>query len=422
MATNLYTNNTNSNVTGTKISGGRSALDVSISNAGTTSFNELKTASRYAQIELKSAIDSVSTLRNTTTTTNASVAVNTSGEYTLSTTAVTNASVLFESGERGRYIPGYEAECGIGVRIPTQTWTGTQYTEWGYFDDNNGVGYGIDSTGPYIFIKRQGVKTKTYQSDWNKDTLDGSNVFDSNPTGSTLDLQNGVISQIDLLWYGYGAIKFFINVKDATTLRGSVPVLVHVILPENDTSISQPNLPISVIVENGDSATSKNVYVGGRQFSIYGRASERYRINGELNTTIAVTNSAWTPLISFKRKTGIGNNQTVALANLDIIPDGNIIYTFVTGAALTGSSFGGFTNVAATETVLEVDTAATAIVGGTFFGGEHLAVGNNQGKLLETLENMDFAFVNSDAVTIVAKSIGASANVEAVTLNAKEQW
>jgi hypothetical protein len=396
-------------------------LLVDVDNISITAFDELKTAQRYAQIELKSAVDNVSALRNFTDVTNGSVTVGATGEYNIATTATLGASALLQSGERGRYIPGYQAECGVGIRIPTQTWAGTQQVEWGYFDSANGFGYGIDATGKYIFIKRNSVTTKTYQSSWNKDTLDGS-ADTNNPSGYTLDFEDGIVSQIEFIWYGYGQINYYINIKDPSSLRGSIPVLVHTTLPDNQTSIQQPNLPISVQVNNGDQSTAREVFVGGRQFSIYGQPNERFRITGERRLSVGVVNSAWRPLISFRRKSGAGNNQSVELTGLNIIPDATVIYSFVTGGTLTGATFGNLTDVSPEETVLESDVSATAITGGEFFGGEYLATGSNRAETLATLEQLDFDFVNSDIVTLVCRSVGTSATIEAVTLNAREQW
>lgn len=397
------------------------AQEVFVGNISRTSFDEIKTASRYAQIELKSAVGSVSNIRNIVETTNGTVNVNSSGEYLVQTNANLSASALLQSGERGRYIPGYQAEFGLGIRIPTQSWSGTQYAEWGYFDDDNGLGYGIDGLGKYIFIKRDQTYNKIYQSDWNNDTLDGSSD-DNNPSSHTLDYEDGVIAQCEYIWYGYGAISFSINIKDENSSRGSTPVLIHTFLPDNQTSIEQPNLPLSVKINNGDQSTAKQVYVGGRQFSIYGQPNERFRITGERRLSVNLVNSAWRPIISFRRKSGIGNNQSVELANLNIVPDSNVIYTFVTGGTLTGASFGNLTDVSTSETVLESDVSATAITGGTFFGGEYIATGNNRAETLATLSQLDFDFVNSDIVSLVARSIGSTATIEAATLNAREQW
>ena len=398
-------------------------LLVDIDNISRTPFDELKTASRFSQIELKSAVDQVSNLRNFIETTDANVSVSSSGEYRVSTDAVLDASVNFESGERGRYIPGYQAEMGMGIRVPTQAWAGTQFAEWGYIDDQDGIGFGIDSGGVYVFVDRQGTReTKVYQSSWNVDTMDGSSD-ENNPTGYDLDITEGYIYQIEFVWYGYGAIQFFINFKDANDRKGSVQNLVHTVLPSGNTSIAQPNLPLRVRIRNGDQSTSREVFVGGRQFSVYGDPVQRFRVNGQSRQNTSTSNADWIPLISYRRKSGRGNNQSVSVASVNILADGNLYYTFVLSGTLTGASFGNFTDVGPTETVLETDISATAITGGTFFGGQYISTGNNQSTSVSVLDNLDFDFVNGEIVTLVARRIGnQNVTIDACTFNAREQW
>lgn len=389
-----------------------------------TSFDEQKTVARYAQIELKSAIDQISTIRNVVTTTNGTVTVATSGEYKVSTTANASAISQLQSGERGRYIPGYEAECGIGVRIPDQTWAGTSKVEWGYFDTDDGFGYGVDSGGVYIWIKRSTTVTKKiYQSNWNTDSLDGTSDA-KNPSGYTLDLSVGLVTQVEFIWYGYGSISWYINIKDDTKPRGSFNVLVHSEVPNNQTSVSQPNLPITVRIENGTDATAKDVYVGGRQFSIYGQPTAKYRINGERRTSISIGAGAWTPVISFRRKTGRGNNQSVQISDIDLIVGENMFFTFFSGGTLNTPSWGALTDVPTTETVLEKDVSSTTITGGVPVGGIHLATSaSGASDNLITLENLDFDFVGSNPVTLACRTVdGTTGTVTAASFNASEQW
>lgn len=388
-----------------------------------TPFDELKVASRYAQIELKSAVDQISNLRNVVETINGSVTVLNTGEYKLETTAVAGAEASLQSGERGRYIPGYEAEAGLGVRVPEQSYNNDQKIEWGYFDANNGLGFGLDNGGIYIFIDRLGTRTvKVYQQDFNKDTCDGSSN-ENNPSGLLLDPQDGIIYQIEFIWYGYGAVKFTANLKDDKSNRGSVPVALHTVLPDNQTSIAQPNLPISIEIKNGTGTNALEAFVGGRQFSIYGQPSERFRITGERNAAVSLNATSWTPLISARRKTGVGNNQSVAISSVEISPDSAIYYSFVLDGALTGASFGSLTDFADNETTLEADVSATAITGGTFFGGIHLAQGDRSGAAVATvLANLDFEFVGLKPVTLVGRSVSGAATADAVAFNLREQW
>lgn len=401
----------------------RLRTSAALHRVGYTSFDELKTASRYAQIELKSAVDQVSVLRNYVQSTNAGVSVNETGEYRVFTNAVQGANVSFESGERGRYISGYQAEQGVGIRIPEQTWQGTEYAEWGYFDDENGLGWGVDQGGKYIFIDRLGSRVKKiYQSDWNVDTLDGSKNK-NNPSKFEYDLADGNIDQIEFIWYGYGSIKWRVNVKDNINNTGSVPVTVHIENPDDSTSVAQPNLPITVRINNGDQSTAKEVYVGGRQFSIFGNPLERFRLNGDIRQGQTLPINVWTPIISFRRKADIGNLQTVELGDVNLVVDANVIFGFVLSGTLSNANFGDLSDTPVSETVCESDISATAISGGTHFGGKYIAVGNNQSNIGTRLDDINFNFINSEIVSLVARPVGnQSVSLNAATLNVKEKW
>jgi hypothetical protein len=396
-------------------------LLVDVDNLELTPFNELKTAARVVQVELKSNVGTVSPLRNEVTTTNGAVEINASGEYRVYTNNLASAVAELQSGARGRYIPGYQLECGIGIRIPTQTLTGTQKIEWGYFDEDDGIGYGLDATGLYVFIKRLGVLTKTYQSEFSNDTLDGSNTT-RNPSGATLDLADGNIFQMEFVWYGYGTVQWHISVRSDADKRGSTPVLVHSLNTRETTSVSQPNLPVTVNVQNGTSATGVQAFVGGRQVSIYGQTSETYRINGEYVLAKSAPINVWTPIISFRRKTGRGSNQTVKVNNFEIISNQEILVTFVSGHSLTGASFGNFQDVSTNDTVVEVDRAATAITGGNFFGGYSFASASrtNQSQV-SRVEVNNFEFVNDDIVSLVVKPLTTNATIQAI-FDIQEQW
>ena len=396
---------------------------VAVDNFAKTSFDELKTVTRAVQIELKSAVDTVSNLTNNIETTDGGVEVATTGEYRVFTNDVTSAFSSLQSGGRGRYIPGYEAECGVGLRLPAdQTYAGTQKIEWGYFDDDDGIGYGIDANGFYVFVERFGVvTTKTYQADFNQDTLSGDNT-NANPSGFTFDRSTGNIFQMEFVWYGYGPIQWFINLADENDPRGSRLVLMHQISPDQATSISQPNLPISVRVDNGNQATGLEVFVGGRQFSVYGVLNERARINGNYRLSQAVSSGVWTPLISFRRKAGRGDNQTVRVQNVEIITNQDLIYSFVSGGTLTGATFGALRDISPNETVVESDRAATAITGGTFFGGYAFATSSKPNASETTrLSNIKFEFVNSSPVTLVVKPFSSNATVSSV-MDVEESW
>lgn len=258
-------------------------------------FNEQITTERTPLIELNSALG-LSDLRDKRTVVSTGTVTNTTGEHVLSTGGTTASSAELQSVEYGRYYPGTSAQTGMGVRVP-DAYTGTAKAEWGYFGATDGFGFGVDIDGPYIFYTRAGSQTKVLQSSWNIDVMDGSGI-----SGATLNPANGNIYQINFSWYGYGVIEWYI-MADGVDGR-QVPVLVHRYRPTTTNSIRNPNQPITAKVDNGNTTTDYTIYVGGRQFSVYGRYIPSFRRTHENKIALGSVGTTFVPIISFRRKSG----------------------------------------------------------------------------------------------------------------------
>lgn len=408
------------NVTGQTVGKKHAVNTYDLNRAEKTAFNEQIIAGKTVLIELKSAVNDVSALRNITTVTgSASVALDNS-EYRLRTTALANDSAKLDSAEYGRYVPGYQAECGIGVRLPDLSkYTGEVDTKWGYFSDTDGFFFGRDATGFYVGIRRAGSDTKVYQDSFNSDKVDGTGESEY-----TIDLTTGNIFEIDYVWYGYGPIRFYIVAKDEDFILGSKKILLHTILTTGQTSVEQPNLPIRVFTDNGATATAHDVFVGGRQYSIYGAYDPIYRITGDFRLSAGLT-TTFQPLISFRRKSAsIFQNQMVRFESLHFHASADVIVGFVINGTLGGgTSWGNPTQATATETVLESDRTSTTISGGIFTGGFYVApggVGANQVDF--ALENKIQDLINSQPFTVVARARTGTPTMDIISLNLKEEW
>ena len=132
---------------------------VSINNVGpsvSSQFNELMTSRRTPVIELTS-VYGLSDLRDLVGTTGAGTVTNTTVEYQVTTTTGATDSATLDSVERGRYMPGYAGQAGIGVRIPLAP-TNDQVFRWGMVDDENGAFFGQSvADGIFVAIRRAGV-------------------------------------------------------------------------------------------------------------------------------------------------------------------------------------------------------------------------------------------------------------------------
>lgn len=389
-------------------------------NSPLSDFGELRTVERTPLIELKSAVDTVSSFRNIVTTAGGATATISNSEYHLQTTAAASDRVVLDSAERGRYMPGYEAIVGIGVRedVSNPALTGDMEERWGYYDDNDGYFFGRDATGLYIGIRRAGSDTKVYQSNWNGDKLNGSG-----PSGLTLDLHDGNIFQIRYSWYGYGVINFEVLTKDVTKTPVQYPTIVHTIDPRTETSVEQPNLPIRVEVLNGTTATGHTLHVSGRQYTISGKYTPHYRLTSDFRGSVS-TSTTWVPLISFRRKSSSKFlAQSVKMAQMETIAStDNHVVGFVLNGTLTGASWQTPTSQNVNETVLESDVSATAISGGIFIGGFHSVQASNKNNPLSHETGFNFDFIESQPVTMVARTLTGTDSIAMSLFSVSEEW
>lgn len=319
-----------------------------------TMFGAIDVSQRISVIELKSNYG-LSALRDIQSVTGSATITNDGTEYNLSTGTTTGSNAVLDSAERGRYLPGSQAEAGIGIRID-ETFTGTAYAQWGYFDGNDGFGFGVDSTGIFVFTRKGASDTKVYQSNWNADTLDGSGN-----SGLTLALNEGNIFQIDYSWYGYGAVDFKVVLADSNNQQQVITV--HRFSPSQATSVADPNLPLRAEVDNGGTTTDYDVFVGGRQYSVYVPFDPNTRINSHRRDTLGSIGTTFLPVISFRKKS---NFKSVAakIRGFDMKVDADMYYQLRLNGSLTGASYGTPSDTAAAETAFEVDTTASAILGG----------------------------------------------------------
>lgn len=366
-------------------------------------------------INLKS-IYGISLLRDVLSEVGGGIVGNVGGEYKLSTTASSGDVARLESAERGRYIAGQDSIVGLGVRV-ADTPTGEQDAKWGYYDADDGFGFGVDATGSYVFRRKLGVDSKTYQSNWNADTVDGNGE-----SGLTLDDSIGYVYQINFAWYGYGGIEYKILMFDSDMVQKVVTV--HRDRVQSQTSLTDPNLPVSVEILNGATATAfDSVYVGGRQFSTRGKFTPSKRITSEARLSLGSVNTTFLPTISMRRKVGF-ESASVKTEAFDIITDAELWIEIRSGATLTGAVFNTPSNHNASETVLESDISATAVSGGNVIWAglvDSSGLGSaSSGSASVPVIQQDL--VGTDPVTICVRRVAGTAATVSVVTRLVEEW
>tara|TARA_R110000803_G_scaffold118414_1_gene186794 strand:- start:574 stop:1776 length:1203 start_codon:yes stop_codon:yes gene_type:complete len=376
-------------------------------------FDELIITERTPLIELNSALG-LSVLRDVTVVANTGTVTNTGGEFVVATGGTTASTAQLQTIESGRYYPGTAAQAGAGIRAP-DTFTGTAYAEWGYFGSTDGFGFGVDATDDYVFYTRASSQTKVYQSSWNVDPMDGTG-----PSGATLDVTQGNIYQITFSWYGYGVIEWSIVMDGANGKQA--PILVHRYRPTTTNSIQNPNQPITVKVANGNTTTDFSIYVGGRQFSVYGRYIPSLRRTQEARILQASIGTTFVPLVTFRRKSGF-SSFPVKFHEVNLITDGDLLWEVRVSGSLTGDSFGSVTNIPTTETALEVDIAATAITGGQKLESGLVSTTGAGQASSGGFANDSFAVEvpGIEEITLCARTLTGTATVTSV-LGMEEEW
>lgn len=369
-----------------------------------TQFSEQKVAARDPVIELKTG-NGLSNLRDRVETTGSGTVTGTVGspEFVLATTASGTDAAILESAEIGRYVPGFTAEMGVGVRVPADL-VGNQIARWGYFDANNGFGYGLDVDGLFIFIRRTGTDEILRPADWNGENksvqprLDRGNIF-----------------QISFAWYGYGSVRF-----NWVSARGLVNL--HSFTPNGETSIADPNQPIRAEISNSGTATAQALYIAGRQFSVYGQYAPNVRVNAERRFELGSIGDTLLPCVSMRRKTAY-NSTSLKVEGVEIVSPDNIYYELRTGATLTGASWGNPSNTDATETALEADVTATAGSGGDFLYSGMIPGGSGKSANVGGANGLNFDFVRGGPVTLFLRKFpsGTTASASAV-LRIREEW
>lgn len=383
-------------------------------------FNELRVAEKNTIVELKS-VYGLSELRDTTVGT----VTNNSVEYVITTGALGTDVSYLQSIERGRYLAGFAAEAGIGVRTNSVP-TGDQVMRWGLFDDQNGAYFGVDSTGIFVAIRRQNQtpppafnETIVYQNNWNIDSLDGTG-----PSGITLNLADGNIFQIVFTWYGFGVIEFRVVVQNPETLAQEV-ITVHRFKPLTETSFTDPNLPLRGEADNGGTGGNPlELFVSGRQYSIIGNVNPEFRITAASRSTTPPS-SGTQALISFRRKpifpagSNRANSVSVKLQSLDLAPAAPLFYEVILGGTVAGA-YGAVPGIPANETALEVNLTPGIPVGGiSVFKG--VAAGGGGNRVLASSELLDLELAGTDPITLVVETISGSNQILS-TLSLKEEW
>ena len=402
---------------------GQDFVSEGVGSFNTTPFQELLTTSFSPLIELDASNGLSLERRDTVTTTGSGSATAANGEIVVSTGTTSGSTALLKTKERGRYQPGIAILPGIAVRIPT-TPTGDGEITWGYYDEEDGFQFGVDSTGVFVRHIHNGVnEDKVYQGDWNaNDQLDGNG-----PTGLTLDLTRMTIYRQPGIYYGGGPWEMVIKPNDQSNFKSRLITIHRFGVPDGEPIVGNPKLPLTAEASNGTTTTDLTVAVGGRHVSVQGRYEPNRREVPETVVGVSCASGTTTPLLSFRKK----SDRTSTTKSVKInggsmrVTEAGFLKIYL-NPTLTGASFGSLAEVPDDETACEVDTSATAMSGGVLL--ESVAINAESGNPNQTnistegIQALGQDLPDGTPVTLAFDNISTSSATVDASFEVEEEW
>lgn len=356
-------------------------------NSGTTFFwNELLTAG--------------GTATHTGATASVALTVGTSGD------AVVRQSKIYH-----RYQPGKSSLVAMTFVMGAATTNIRRRV--GYFDGSNGIFLEQTSTGVRL-VRRTNVTgtpvdNAAEQADWNGDQVSG------------LDFSKAQIMVIDLQWLGVGRVRVGFDVAGILTY-------VHEFLHANvldKVYMTTANLPIRYEITAtgtiGAAATLTQICSTVMSEGGYDIVPGITRTAANGVTPIAVTTRR--PILSIRPKTtfnSIVNRGQIIMENVGVFAQTNAAYwELVLGGSLTGASFASL----GTNSISEVDVAASAISGGEILTAGYIGVGVGGASSIASSQvlsriplTLDIAGSAQQIVSVVCTSMsGTSSDAAALT-------
>lgn len=297
------------------------------------------------------------------------------------------AKAIFGSRQYFRYQPGKSQSvvwtCILGTKVSNVR------KRIGYFDSENGFFFEQDGSNFKIVrrTKTSGsvVDNAVNQSVWNLDALDGTG-----PSGITLDEANDNIYIVDFQWLGAGRIRYGLDFGGQVTYVHEIKFANTAQVPFTTTG----NLPFRAVIENTDVAAGTTTF----DFTCLAIASESgfnptgipgSAKNAQLIQVTAANDPL--PILSIRNKAtfnSITNRGLVIPKSYELLSQDSIItYDVILNGSLTGASFN---DVNTTNSMVEFDIAATAIIDGLVIDGGFLSGGqtkNLAGNISEALLN-----------------------------------
>jgi len=272
------------------------------------------------------------------------------------------------------------------------------------FADTDTTGAAVTGGVTNVVTGIAATDTWVAQTSWSDDVMDGTGN-----SGVTLDTTKGNVYQIRYQWLGYGMISFFI--EDPAT--GKL-VRVHSIQYANAntlTSVQNPTLPVFMSVINTSNTSNIEMLSPSIAGFIEGKEPNNHFVRNSADAEDTdVDEGSEQPILSVRNKPvyqGEENRTRIQLTFLEVSTSvGNkpVRIRFRVNGALTAASYA---DVDASDSVVEKDSAATAISGGST---QFSSVLNSSGNRLFNLDPTRFRLNPGDVFTVTAQQTSAGTN------------
>jgi hypothetical protein len=294
-----------------------------------------------------------------------------------------------------RYTPRFAGEATFTAVYDTPQPNSRQYI--GALNARDGWGFGYDTNTKFgIFRRSAGVDNWTYQDTWNRDLRE------------ILNPQVGNVYQISWQWLGYGMQFFKIE-----TINGNFGE-VHVIAYANtsaETSVDNPDVPITMRVENLGNTTPISMSSPSAMGGIYGDAfNSAIAVVLAQDNTKAIAANTPTPIISFYNDPvyfGKASSLFVQALRVIVASDGNksvSVRAYANGIPDAGATY-PYINEAVSPVRVSRDITSLNLTGAVQIGTFPLA---KVDTLPVDLTGSQFLGFPGQYITLVAESTGAS--------------
>lgn len=274
---------------------------------------------------------------------------------TLTTGTTAADSIVRQSLQYMRYQPGKSQL--VLMTFDLGSLASNNRARLGYFDADGGIFFQQYNGTRSVVLRKGGSDTAVASSSWSIDKMDGTG-----PSGVTMDFTKAQIFFVDMEWLGVGRVR-------CGFVIGGRPYVVHEFNHANTGSnvyMRSANLPIRYEVTNVDGGTAASMkQLCSTVMSEGGFETERGTpfSAGRGITTLNVGTTR-VPLVSIRPKAtfnSIAVRGTIIPTMVDVLTGAtNTLIEVVYNGSLTSASFGS----ADTNSIVEFDTAATAITNG----------------------------------------------------------